>query len=355
MTPGSPTSSVLSSSYTAGVSIDDPDVRLAAEALGDLATNGGDSKKAEFLSRLSTYPVVSSALKSYENSKTKSKLLNYGAGMVESVARPLVSQLEPLDSFACRQLDRIEGKYAIHVNEGNGEKASGLNKGAAIKVRTNNDNKSKWHNVLISTSGLASSMSDESVRSLRYVLSVLKYANSQIDRAVKSLRTILTQYENSEAKGGMLEAKRERMISRVATIKRDILRTVQWVVEGIGQYTGSSLPEHARNRVREYVLGLPSRWVEAASITTPLGGLVNSRRKKPEAEVGNNAQQEGTYRLLKAALETLDVLESVAKVVHDTIDSAESWYVYDECTKLIIGVADLEDQNRYKCQKRKKC
>ncbi|KAG0236107.1 hypothetical protein BGX31_004068 [Mortierella sp. GBA43] len=101
--------------------------RLAAEALGDMAnsarptptaSDSGSSfmtPAAPFISRMSSLPLVNSALKAYENGKQNSKVMKYGAEMVESgvksLSKPVFEKLEPtlgqLDDFACRQLDKV--------------------------------------------------------------------------------------------------------------------------------------------------------------------------------------------------------------------------------------------------------
>ncbi|KAG0323665.1 hypothetical protein BGZ99_002605 [Dissophora globulifera] len=106
----------------------DADEQLAAEALGDMANAARASSSSSpgssssfaapstpFISRMSSLPLVNSALKAYESGKQNSKVMKYGAEMVESgvktLSKPVFNKLEPklgqLDDFACRQLDRV--------------------------------------------------------------------------------------------------------------------------------------------------------------------------------------------------------------------------------------------------------
>ncbi|PWY97692.1 Opi1-domain-containing protein [Testicularia cyperi] len=75
---------------------------------------------ADFLKRVSHLPLVRGTLRAYELGKQRSKVVKYGADLVESsvktISRPVVSRLgaslgergvEQLDDFACRQLDRL--------------------------------------------------------------------------------------------------------------------------------------------------------------------------------------------------------------------------------------------------------
>ncbi|KAF9998415.1 hypothetical protein BGZ80_005842 [Entomortierella chlamydospora] len=103
----------------------DADEQLAAEALGDMANGARTSSSTfaapatPFISRMSSLPLVNSAvnsaLKAYESGKQNSKVMKYGAEMVESgvksLSKPVFDKLEPklgqLDDFACRQLDKV--------------------------------------------------------------------------------------------------------------------------------------------------------------------------------------------------------------------------------------------------------
>ncbi|KAF9994122.1 hypothetical protein BGZ80_003433 [Entomortierella chlamydospora] len=103
--------------------VPDSDEQLAAEVLGDMANaRGADSTPTggsfmsaaagnPLFSRMTSLPGVSTALKAYENGKQNSKVVKYGAEMVESLSKPVFGKLEPtlgqLDDFACRQLDKV--------------------------------------------------------------------------------------------------------------------------------------------------------------------------------------------------------------------------------------------------------
>ncbi|TCD69107.1 hypothetical protein EIP91_008749 [Steccherinum ochraceum] len=73
-------------------------------------------ESVDFVSRVSHIPIVNSALSLYEQSKASSRVVKYGAEMMESsvksISRPVIDRLpvNQLDEFACRQLDRL-GSY----------------------------------------------------------------------------------------------------------------------------------------------------------------------------------------------------------------------------------------------------
>ncbi|KAI0761812.1 transcription factor Opi1-domain-containing protein [Trametes elegans] len=82
---------------------------LDAEA----GAEGEGSEEWKSLSRVSNMPLVNTALRAYEHSKASSRVVKYGAEMMEcsvkSISRPVIDRLPvgQLDEFACRQLDRL--------------------------------------------------------------------------------------------------------------------------------------------------------------------------------------------------------------------------------------------------------
>ncbi|KAI8069848.1 transcription factor Opi1-domain-containing protein [Gilbertella persicaria] len=140
------------------VHIDDPDVKMAAEVLGDMARletrklpplstpsttpssplttphidrlsfssettmveNHVDTRQPNFIHRVSNIPLVNSALRVYENSKNSSSVMKYGAEMVESFAAPIYDKfgkpaLSNVDAWGCKQLDKLEERYPDYV------------------------------------------------------------------------------------------------------------------------------------------------------------------------------------------------------------------------------------------------
>lgn len=112
--------------YDDGAASPGPAEQLAAETLGDMVNANlevSDTSsfmvQAPFIARMSSLPIVNSALKAYESGKQSSKVMKYGAEIVESrvksLSKPVFDKLEPklgqLDDFACRQLDKFEKVY----------------------------------------------------------------------------------------------------------------------------------------------------------------------------------------------------------------------------------------------------
>ncbi|KAI8985607.1 transcription factor Opi1-domain-containing protein [Trametes punicea] len=87
-----------------------------SQSQGEAQAQGEGSEEWKSLSRVSNIPLVNSALRAYEHSKASSRVVKYGAEMMESsvksISRPVIDRLPvgQLDDFACRQLDRL-GSY----------------------------------------------------------------------------------------------------------------------------------------------------------------------------------------------------------------------------------------------------
>ncbi|KAF5393190.1 hypothetical protein D9757_001203 [Collybiopsis confluens] len=68
--------------------------------------------ESDFVSRMAHIPLVNGALRMYEQGKASSRVVKYGAEIMESgvktISRPVIDRLPTgqLDDFACRQLDR---------------------------------------------------------------------------------------------------------------------------------------------------------------------------------------------------------------------------------------------------------
>ncbi|KAK7206419.1 transcription factor Opi1-domain-containing protein [Myxozyma melibiosi] len=347
-------------SFTSGLSIDDPDVRLAAEALEDLRCDHSDSPTvhspsvtspspsspaaSQLFSRMSNYTLVSSAVRVYESGKSYSRGFKYGAEIVESVARPVVRRFEPLEGFALRQLDRLERK-SVSSNEKTNDIPTAEESTEFIpqeywqqqQNQPQQQQASLLHNVITNASGLTVAMSDESLKSLRYCLQWLKYANGHLEKAVTTLNTIVAEQQNDAActdpsNPETQEQQRRRRRSlfnvRVTETKADIVSTIRKVVGVVSTYAGSALPEPARSHVRTYVLELPARWATAsASIPPSRRGSAGSSVSPEEESAEEQAQQatEQASRVIILASEALQMLGGVTHIVGDTLDRAEGW------------------------------
>lgn len=207
---------------------------------------------------------------------------------------------------------------------------------ALITTNLPTNSGSTWHSRLVlSTSGLSVAMSEESLRSLKYCLSWLRWANEHIGKVIEALKSVLEQFEspssssngaltNGDGKGDLsngqlilrTDADRSAMTAKVAELKSDVLKTLKMVVDVVSKYTGGALPENARTVVRRHLTSLPQRF-RLASTTSQKNGETATDK---DGEV-----TEGARKVMVLAKEGLDMMAQVSNVLDGTIASAEEW------------------------------
>ncbi|RDX54167.1 Opi1-domain-containing protein [Lentinus brumalis] len=167
---------------------DEAERRLQAALDGDRDPNARDSPRDaeeewKSLSRVSNLPLVSGALRAYEQSKASSRVVKYGAEMMESsmksISRPVIDRLpvNQLDDFACRQLDRL-GSYARRTS------STDRSRSGSVDTR---DPRRPWEDGDVSMTRRDGSSSerrsgeDEDARSIGPTSPTLPHANGPIE------------------------------------------------------------------------------------------------------------------------------------------------------------------------------
>ncbi|EPS34885.1 hypothetical protein PDE_09849 [Penicillium oxalicum 114-2] len=177
--------------------------------------------------------------------------------------------------------------------------------------------------LVISTSGLGVAMSEESLRSLQYCLTWLRWANGRLGRAIVALQKAMAEWENEKQREGTdLEGgpradnadSASLLTQRMQAVKTDILSTLKQVVDVVSKYAGGALPENARHLVRRHLTSLPHRFQMASTSQPP-----------PDSPEASSDARVGAHRVLVLANEGLDILGQVSGVVNDTLVSAEHW------------------------------
>jgi len=185
-------------------------------------------------------------------------------------------------------------------------------------------------------------MSAESLRSLKYCLRWLRWTNDHMNRAILNLKHALEEYEKAEKKeqseGGLstndpngTEAmdvdgaeknqqrpnpSRSEIAARINSLKGDILKSLQDVINNVSKYAGGALPENARVLVRRHLTSLPQRFRLAT---------MSDRQSDNANRDGDSALREGAQKVLVLAKEGLDMVTQVTGVLDGTIVSAEQW------------------------------
>ncbi|KAI0123335.1 transcription factor Opi1-domain-containing protein [Xylariales sp. AK1849] len=187
---------------------------------------------------------------------------------------------------------------------------------------------SAWQSRLIlSTSGLSIAMSHESLRSLKYCLSWLRWANVHIGNVINSLKLALDRYDKTSMDGSSSSADvgdRQQIAFRITALRADVLKTLSDVISTVSKYAGGALPENARLLVRRHLTSLPQRFRVAA-----MAGENQQNRDDQTAEEAGEAKEEemreSASRVLVLAQEGLDMMSQVSGVLDGTIVSAEEW------------------------------
>lgn len=198
----------------------------------------------------------------------------------------------------------------------------------AYEAEPRSSNSPAWQSRLImSTSGLSIAMSQESLRSLKYCLSWLRWANVHIGNVINSLKLALSRYEkasDSSAGSSSEGDDREKLAERIKSLKADVLKTLQDVINTVSRYAGGALPENARVLVRRHLTSLPQRFALASMLVQQ-----QSARDDQVVEEGDAAKdkemRDGAQTVLLMAKEGLDMMSQVSGVLDGTIVSAEEW------------------------------
>jgi transcriptional repressor OPI1 len=184
--------------------------------------------------------------------------------------------------------------------------------------------------LLVSTSGLGVAMSEESLRSLRFCLSWLRWANGRLGEAIQNLKVLLERYGDGVTAGPVPpmsvanltgndqhdQHRQALMAARIADLRRDVLDTLKKVVGIVSQYAGGALPQNARELVHRHLTSLPQRFSVANAMV---------HRSSSGSEDDANETEASANRVMVLAQEGLDMMTQVSRVVNDTLVSAEGW------------------------------
>lgn len=207
------------------------------------------------------------------------------------------------------------------------------------KPAMNNRNTNWQSRLVISTSGLGVAMSEESLHSLQYCLTWLRWANGRLGKAILALQSALKEWDESRQQNGENQtatangsdaSNRQTLLSQqIQAVKEDVLATLKQVVNIVSKYAGGALPENARNLVRRHLTSLPHRFQIASTSQPPPGSPASS-----------SDDTLGAHRILVLSQEGLDMMAQVSGVVNDTLVSAEHW-----CERLGRKRPQREDAN----------
>lgn len=188
--------------------------------------------------------------------------------------------------------------------------------------------------LVISTSGLGVAMSEESLRSLQYCLTWLRWANGRLGKSIVALQRAMTEWENQKKNQPEGAESASLLTQRIQAVREDVLSTLKQVVDVVSKYAGGALPENARHLVRRHLTSLPHRF-QMASTSQPA----------PDSPAASSEATVGAHRILVLANEGLDILGQVSGVVNDTLVSAEHWCERFGRKRPVNSTPDVEKQS----------
>ncbi|ANB15943.1 transcriptional regulator OPI1 [Sugiyamaella lignohabitans] len=238
---------------------------------------------SSLLTKVSSHPLVSSAVNIYNSSKSYSPRFKYSAEKIEAVIIPKGDRREKDRDRNKEKEGSISGSstpnssHTISTSASSSSLASLMRTSSTSSTTSNpSSGKPKWRRVLVTATSLAS-LSSESRQRLRYCLRFLKLANAHLASKVNMLQELLDE-EAAHAMAQQIASnhvpadRKPPKKYTIAAIKQDIITTVKKVVTVVSNFAGNSLPEPARTHVRNYILRLPAKWALTLSHTprTPL-------------------------------------------------------------------------------------
>ncbi|KAJ7230239.1 transcription factor Opi1-domain-containing protein [Mycena pura] len=130
--------------------------------------------------------------------------------------------------------------------------------------------RSRWQAMLLEAGGLSASLSDESMRRLRYCLQWLQYATQHIDAQILILRDFIASLRPRPPPAAAPHSPvladppppelTPDHLRTLTHLRSDIVHTIRQVVGVVSRYAGGALPEPARGRVRGFILDLPRKF-----------------------------------------------------------------------------------------------
>lgn len=145
---------------------EDESVQIAVRALGDMrnsrihqqqerTTQEAIAMDPGYLERVSSLPLVNTAIRAYAQGKASSRVVKYGAEMMESGVKSTINYLHPLQETDDREhREQRRTPPPPHPEE----------------ERSLSAPRSRWQTVLLEAGGFSAALSEESLKRLRYCL-----------------------------------------------------------------------------------------------------------------------------------------------------------------------------------------
>ncbi|KAF2153217.1 Opi1-domain-containing protein [Myriangium duriaei CBS 260.36] len=201
--------------------------------------------------------------------------------------------------------------------------------------------------IMYSTSGLGVALSDASLKSLTFCVTLLTKATEHVEFVMGALKLVLQDYEKAQEQRHQEQSQRAKEIEagiiprsqaeyedatrqladRIQQMCDDIMGTLKTVVDKVSTYTGSALPDNAKSLVKRQLLSIPQRWRMASQSVEQHDHGAESSDAGVESSNSNyeDAPRKAANRMIVFAQEGLDMMSQVNEVIKITLQSAEEW------------------------------
>ncbi|CAO3694016.1 unnamed protein product [Umbelopsis ramanniana] len=416
---------------------DDPDVQAAAEALGSMARglpNGSSgvstssstassvstsvSRESDvrqgplspppqrFMSRVSSLPLVNSAIKVYEQGKASNRVLNYGAGLVESsvktIAAPLYGTLgkhiedrynfhkedelkqEEEDeaataaaiALARASLQDVDSRKDLRRRKHRDSDDEDLDMDLSMKSRSRTTSRStsprrsphpahvaltpinrrqeqvsrsRWQQLVVGAGSAAGTtvavVSEESMRCLKYCLSWLQYAIKHIEQQMGFLRAFLVSLATSKAAAENGHASGTVMAPPDISKLDAIKKEVIDTLRKVVEVISKYAGSSLPEQARSSVRGF------ILSLPNRWASVNQSAANSPTIGPQRDGHvHETAIKLMNFGTESVEMLNGVEAVFGDTVERAESWL---GALRVIGVVKPKQDSTQHEAKKRK--
>ncbi|KAK1750530.1 clock-controlled protein 8 [Echria macrotheca] len=351
------------------VSLDDPDVRMAAEALGNLRA-GSVSSPSHRNREPQAEPILSLFTTSYPRLATTiggatsvaSSIYDQGKNIsphiIRTSAEYLEDKLSPLTERVGTSLEGpvrwlLQGKKHQSGTDleprSSKRRRAGLNDdkqvrdqlspGVQRRISTSTDSppayyddqrsppysevhnsrpgsRSEWTRLIVSTSALGVAMLPENLRRLKSCLEIPRDANSFIGNNLEALKNVVDQYDAGVGAGAS-SSELDKLIDMMNGLKRDIVSRLQAVITSVSQSAGSAVPLNVRDVIRDQFTGLPIRFQAHLAQESPLEPGVNGNQE--------SGMRQTARSVVVLAKDGLQMISNVSDVIDRTIQSAQLW------------------------------
>jgi hypothetical protein len=204
-------------------------------------------------------------------------------------------------------------------------------------AETQQPTRSRWQQVVheagVTAGAGVALFSDESMKMLKYCLEWLQYSSNHIQEQLNLLNNYLVSILPQSRSNEVQTYQATRFF--VSAIKKEVVATLKKIVDILSLYAGNCLPGDARNTVRNFILGLPSRWAalntavgtqphSVADCDTPTpcsSPLLTPIANSPQIQ----SQKDQTQGVITLATESLNMINNVTNVFKQTVERAEGW------------------------------